>query len=122
VFYLTFGFEFLSFLGKELSGDHGKLEQRKKVELFSKIVKEFVFVPDVCGHPQRLGKNLLPNLFIDEIGFEDQKFSAINTYDVEIHTFQHSRPEESSMSLLKWHGASSNLGIVEAFVSTRGIW
>jgi hypothetical protein len=59
VFFLTSGFEFLSFPGNELLGDHGKSDQIKKVKMFSKIAKDFGFIPVVRGHPQRPGHEKL---------------------------------------------------------------
>lgn len=63
-----------------------------------------------------------PNLFVNVMGFEGQKFSALEAYEAEMRAFPHPRSKEAIMSLMKWRGASSNLVASEAFMLSRGIY
>lgn len=60
-----------------------------------------------------------PNIFFDISGFIDSKISALKAYKGEIRKPPHPRSEEGIINLARYRGASSGLGLAEAFEAVR---
>jgi hypothetical protein len=59
VFFLTSGFEFMSFPEKKQVGDNGRIDQMEKVKEFCSIATDYGYRTIVRGHPQRSGHEKL---------------------------------------------------------------
>jgi hypothetical protein len=104
--FLTSSFEFLSFPGKTKLGDHNRLDQIEKVCMFSKIAKEYGFVPVVRAHPSRPGYEKVS-------GIDDPEWS--NLCDEIGATYISSKSNMNSYEIMK----NSNLNAV--YVSSAGV-